>query len=318
MIKIGCNVVNNSIETPVIKGFREENSLPASFSHTALNWFTPAADFLANHQVGAGKTLFIGLNGSQGSGKSTLASFLKYYFNHVYSLNVVSMSLDDFYLSSDARGKLAKEVHPLLATRGVPGTHDINLLTNTLAKLKTNDFPVIIPHFNKATDNPAPKETWLTINEPVDVVILEGWCWGARQQSHEQLSKPVNDLEQFSDPDDTWRRYVNNELHAHYEPLYDFFDFWLMLKAPSFSCIYNWRCEQEHKLKASLLALDMPDNKTMSDQEIHEFIQYFQRLTEHCLATLPAYFNLTFELDANRHINRVAGAHSSLIFNGKS
>jgi D-glycerate 3-kinase len=71
-----------------------------------------------------------------------------------------------------------------------------------------------------------------------------------------------------------------------------------MLKAPSFDCVYKWRCEQEDKLRAK-----NPDaSGIMNKAQIHAFIQHYQRLTERCLATLPNSFDLVFELNHERKI----------------
>ena len=93
-------------------------------------WFSP---LLEKYQTARDKPLIIGINGSQGSGKSTLADYLCTMLNERYQLRCVSLSLDDFYLTKLERQQLASQVHPLLETRGVPGTHDIPLALETIA-----------------------------------------------------------------------------------------------------------------------------------------------------------------------------------------
>ena len=75
--------------------------------------------------AGAG-ALVVGLTGSQGSGKSTLAARLPPLLA-ARNLRAAVLSLDDLYLPKAERQRLAREVHPLLATRGVPGTHEVAL-----------------------------------------------------------------------------------------------------------------------------------------------------------------------------------------------
>ena len=158
------------------------------------------------------------------------------------------MSLDDFYLTGAKRQQLAREVHPLLATRGVPGTHDIAALKQILKQLKTKQIGFTIPRFNKATDEPYPESQWPIIDTPADIILLEGWCWGVKPQTDEQLAAPVNELELKHDTDGLWRHYVNKQLKSYYQPLYKAMDFWLALQAPSFDCVYKWRLEQELSL----------------------------------------------------------------------
>ena len=49
---------------------------------------------------------------------------------------------------------MSNNVHPLFKTRGVPGTHDINLIKNFFEILKKKKFRKIqLPKFEKAIDN---------------------------------------------------------------------------------------------------------------------------------------------------------------------
>jgi len=86
-----------------------------------------------------GHPLIFGMCGAQGSGKSTLARALAGRFPRA-----VALSIDDFYLTRAERLRLAKEVHPLLATRGVPGTHDLDLANAVLTALERGE-PVALP-----------------------------------------------------------------------------------------------------------------------------------------------------------------------------
>ena len=74
-----------------------------------------------------GKTLFLGLSGGQGAGKTTITKIFKIILKKFFKRRVLVISIDDFYKTSKERSKMAYNVHPLFSTRGVPGTHDINL-----------------------------------------------------------------------------------------------------------------------------------------------------------------------------------------------
>lgn len=277
----------------------EKHQLPDTYKDNIQKWFLPLAKEIALQTNNKSGTFIVGVNGCQGSGKSTLSDFLAEYFVTVAGRSAVVMSLDDFYLDSNVRLSLSKNIHPLLNVRGVPGTHDTDQLKDVLSSL-TQQGQSIIPRFNKAIDNPFPKEAWHKIDGPIDIVIMEGWCWGVTTQTDDALVEPVNDLEKSRDDSGEWRRYVNECLKTQYQPLYKLMDYWVMLKAPSFEQVFSWRCEQEHKLATSLG--DTTNTKVMSDDQIWDFIQYYQRLTEHGLNTLPQYCNRVFYLSKDRSI----------------
>ena len=90
--------------------------------------------------------------GSQGAGKSTLAKIFKLVLENVYKKKVMLLSIDDYYLSKNRRNKLSKNIHPLLITRGVPGTHDIVALKNNIINFKKKKINIIHPKFNKLKD----------------------------------------------------------------------------------------------------------------------------------------------------------------------
>ena len=278
------------------------HQLPPSYLAHAQQWFAPLAKILAEHQIGAGRPVLVAVNGSQGSGKTTVCDYLRASLEADYGLAVVSLSLDDFYLTRDQRQKLARTVHPLRATRGVPGSHDMKLLNHTLDALLNPAAidPVVIPRFDKALDDRRPQARWDRVTGGVDLVLLEGWCMGAAAQTVEQLDQPVNALEREEDPDGHWRRYVNAVLAREFEPLYRRVDQWVMLRAPSFDCVYRWRTEQERKLATSAAA--GASDRIMDAAQLSRFIQYYQRLTDYCLEQLPAKVHHLYTLDERRQV----------------
>jgi len=215
---------------PWQEAFLDEHRLPLAYLDTAARYFDPLVERLRKAQAAAAGSLCVALNGSQGSGKSTLSAYLRVALAERHGLSCLDLSLDDFYLTRAERESLAARVHPLLRTRGVPGTHDVRLLRDTLdALLRSESAEVAVPRFDKADDDRAPRVAWTRVAAPVAVVLLEGWCLGARAVTDAALREPLNDLERDEDRDGTWRRYANTCLREHYEPLYDMFDLWLML-----------------------------------------------------------------------------------------
>lgn len=286
-------------EPKSIKAFLEKHRLPVSYAAHAQSWFDPLAEQVASHQLEASRPIAVGIHGCQGSGKSTLADYLCFYLAEVKHLSTASVSLDDFYLTHAERQQLATSVHPLLGTRGVPGTHDVALAVSTLRSLTNSDpAETFVPRFDKANDDRKQKNQWDRVRTPADVVIFEGWCLGVTAQTAEDLKMPINALERDEDPQGIWRSYVNQQLLSSYPQLWDTADLWIMLKAPSFDCVYQWRVEQENKLAQS----GSQGKRIMTEQQLSRFIQHYQRLTEHALNTLPERVNFLFELDGQRQI----------------
>ena len=289
----------------MLQDFLEEHDLSPQFLQVVEQWYAPLVGKLAAHAKVPGSPLVVGLNGSQGSGKSTLASLLCKLLSEQFQLKTVTLSIDDFYLGHETRLHLAKEIHPLLATRGVPGTHDVPLMREILLQLTGRQGKVLVPRFNKANDDRQPIELWDKIELPLDIIIIEGWCLGTPSQPEGALGKAVNQLEKNEDPDGSWREYVNQQLHNQYKELHQIIDIWIMLQAPSFDCVYRWRLEQEKKLAATI-AQNSPSlslqNRVMNAKQIWHFIQHYQRLTEHSLRELPGQVNYLFKLDQNRRI----------------
>lgn len=291
-----------------LTGFLSQQQLPDSYRQLIKDWFAPLAEAIKTHHKGAKQPLIVGINGAQGSGKSTLAACLQFLLEQQYQLHAVSLSLDDFYYTRAERQQLAKAVHPLLAARGVPGTHDVALAIKTLNDLQQDHLPVWLPRFDKAGDDRFPAEFAECVTEPVDVILLEGWCLGSEAEAETTLSKPVNDLETKEDPEGRWRRYVNKQLALSYPSLFDLIDLWVMLKAPSFNCVFDWRMEQENKLRQS----SRQQGHIMDEQQLARFIQFYQRITEQTLKHLPSKVHYLFELDSDRQIIKLTSTPPTL------
>src|SRR5690606_36221009 len=101
----------------VIETFIEQERLPSGYLDTVERWFLPLAEQLLQKAASARGTLVVGISGSQGSGKSTLASLLVLLLRELMGLRAVNLSIDDFYLTRARRQELARDVHPLFATR---------------------------------------------------------------------------------------------------------------------------------------------------------------------------------------------------------
>ncbi len=240
------------------------------------------------------KTLIVGINGAQGSGKSTLCKLLQQILQDDFQQHVVVISIDDLYKTKAERQQMAQDIHPLFLTRGVPGTHDVQLGTKILNQL-LNDESTAIPVFDKAIDDRVPEDQWQQINNPVDIVLFEGWCIGAKPQPDQDLLEPVNELESQEDPDAIWRTKVNNYLASDYQKLFSMLDMLIMLKIPSFDLVYQHRLQQEQELAKQT------QNKVMSDAAVKRFVMHYQRLTEFMLQTMPQQADIVLTVDSEHN-----------------
>lgn len=275
-----------------LEAFIAQERLPESFRRTAELVCEPLAARAQRRRIDRKRCAVIGLCGAQGSGKTTVARFTARLLEE-RGLRAVALSLDDFYLTHDARQRLAREVHPLLATRGPPGTHDVGMAGAAIDALRTRG-KATLPRFDKAADTRAPRSAWPTVASPVDVILLEGWCVGAISQGEAALATPVNDLERDEDPKGVWRHYVNDQLDGPYKALFARLHDLILLEAPSFDVVVGWRREQEAKLRAKA-------GGGMNDAQITRFVAYYERLTRWILAEMPSRADWVVTLDTERN-----------------
>jgi D-glycerate 3-kinase len=274
-----------------IAAFLARERLPESFRTTLDRVCRPLAARAAGLRAARGRTVFVGLCGAQGSGKSTISEAVTAILC-TQGLKAVTLSLDDFYLSREARAWLARKVHPLMAVRGPPGTHDVALACVVLDHLALPGVTPL-PAFDKASDERRPQSAWREVEGPLDVVILEGWCVGARPQPRAELVDPVNGLERDEDPDGGWRRYVDRQLAGPYQALFERLDMLVLLAAPGFEVVRAWRTEQEHKLRART-------EGGMDDDAVARFVAHYERLTRWILEEMPSRADWTIPLAADR------------------
>lgn len=241
------------------------------------------------------RPMVLGICGAQGSGKSTLARAVEEAAS-AGGIAAATLSLDDLYLTRAEREELARTVHPLLRTRGVPGTHDIGIGLAVLDALGCGEA-VRLPRFDKASDDRFPPSRWPRAPEATQLLIMEGWCLGARPQAPEALREPINVLEGQDDPDGIWRQYANEALAGAYQTLFARIDVLVLLAAPGFEIVFDWRLQQEQELRERV-GSDAPG--LMSTAGIARFIEHYERLTRHILAEMPARADILVRLAEDR------------------
>jgi D-glycerate 3-kinase len=282
--------------------FVADQALGTDFAASLDRVHAPLAAHVAEASRAAdSKPHVIGLCGPQGSGKTTAVALLAHLLGQ-QGLRVASLSIDDLYLTRSGRRTLAAKVHPLLATRGVPGTHDVALGVATIAALG-GPSRVALPLFDKAIDDRLAEDRWPMIDAPVDIVLFEGWCVGARPEDPADLVEPVNQLEAEEDADGRWRRYVDDQLAGPYQALFARIDLLILLTAPDFATVVRWRAEQEDKLRARRGA----GGAVMDDAALARFMQHYERLTRHIADEMPARADVVIALDADRQPITIKG-----------
>ena len=265
-------------------------------------FYLPLSKWIYSSYKKDNKTKIIGLSGGQGAGKSTITDILRFILKQKYGLELCVFSIDDFYKTKNQRKMMSKNIHPLFLTRGVPGTHDVSLIQKTLINLKKKKFkPVLIPKFDKSTDDRCKKSKWLKVTKVPNIIIFEGWCVGATKQNDKTLKKPINLIEKKYDKNLKWRKKVNNQLKNNYKKLFNKIDKLVYLKAPSFNHIYQWRLHQEQKLK-----LTSKNKKTMSKSKIREFIMFYERITRHMMKDFSNISDLTIFLDKKHRSKKMS------------
>ncbi|MEO6366361.1 MAG: kinase [Steroidobacteraceae bacterium] len=279
--------------------FLQRERLPEAYRQTIDNALLPLAAAISRRVRLSDHMVVVGLCGAQGSGKSTAAAALCGILERE-DLPAVALSIDDFYLPRAERAALARTVHPLLITRGVPGTHDVELAQATIESLADAE-PTLLPSFDKAIDDRRPRSQWQLCQGPMRVLILEGWCVGALPQPAAALTSPVNALERDEDPDGRWRGFVNEALATRYPALFNRLSPLVLLKAPSFEVVQAWRSEQEHKLRDRLAREGGDASRVMDDAAIARFISHYERVTRHILEEMPHRADHVIMLDERRN-----------------
>ncbi|KAF9156315.1 hypothetical protein DFQ26_009403 [Actinomortierella ambigua] len=250
------------------------------------------------------KPLIVGLSGPQGSGKTTMTrNLVKTLSGAPHNLRVFAFSMDDVYLPYEDQIRLSQQ-HPandLLASRGLPGTHDIELGTRTfqllceanrLSKEKQQSVKVAVPSYDKSLHagkgDQVPRAQWQLIQGPFDVVLFEGWSLGFKavdQGRLEQLYKQSQELrQQYSTvSNSTLQRdqggyaaqhslesleFVNEQLKEYEKEWYEYLDVFVHLSAPRLSTVFKWRQQQETELWKQR-------GSGMTDSQVVAFVERF-------------------------------------------
>ena len=273
---------------------KELNNLTAKkFSKNYMcNYILPIIDYLNNTNY----KKFI-ISGSQGAGKSTLSKLIKIVIEKTSSKKVMLLSIDDYYYSKIDRYNISQLVHPLLMTRGVPGTHDIKKLKEHLRQFKKKQFPIITPTFNKLKDDISKKTK---VFNKADILILEGWCCGAKPIENKFLKINLNKVEKELDKDFKWRKYYNSKLKNEYQQIFKTFDRIIYLQPLSFQFVLKWRYAQEKNNAKKTKTKNFMNKNTTKN-----FILYYEKLTKWMIKNMPDKADMLIKVDKEQKIEKI-------------
>ena len=297
-------IIADKVRAPFIRAVTQM-AIETDLESDLLKLYIPLAATLKRLAQDQHGPLVIGFNGAQGAGKSTLCQLLQIVLETGFDQRVATLSIDDLYLPRADRKELAQRIHPLLSTRGVPGTHDVEFglqLLDSLRQLQPKQT-LQVPVFDKAIDDRLPSDEWRQVAGPFDLVLFEGWCVGAIPQPEDVLLEPINSLERDEDPDRVWRSYVNQQLQEGYSRLFAELDYLIMLKVPGMQSVHSWRTQQEQKLAAD--TAQQKNHKIMDANGLRRFIMHYERLTQSTLIEMPGRANLVLNLNSEHQIDAV-------------
>ena len=294
--------------------FEVEQTLKGLYADESLanridDLYLPFARWIAQQSKPKHGPIIVGLGGPQGCGKTTFCTVVSHILAKGFDLNSIVVSLDDLYLKRSDRKSYANQAHSLFSTRGVPGTHDVELALNIFSRLKNlqSGEVMYVPTFDKSLDERKPVHRWQEVAGPVDIIFFEGWCVGAQAMPEEHLVEPINMLEKEKDSRAIWRSEVNRHLKEDYKQLFDLVDISMWMQPPSFDVVYDWRNKQERVLEAHLHdihggILDTLDLKVMSPEVLKGFMQYYERITRHMICSMLQKADVQFVLDKDQTI----------------
>ncbi len=206
----------------------------------------------------------LGIQGPQGSGKSTLATALVLAFGDV-SVRAASVSIDDFYLTHAGQRTLADKHadNPCLAYRGYPGTHDLALGREVLARLAGlgDGEAASLPTYDKSAHggrgDRAPRELWRTVIGSLDLILVEGWMLGFTPVPDETLDADLRAPNAYLAAYADWPAKLDAMVH---------------LDVASLQTIVHWRVDAERARRSR-------GETALCDEDARDYIERF----------LPAY-----------------------------
>ena len=271
---------------------------------TAERWITAVAlPFLnlVESAAAAGETQLIGLSALPGCGKSTLGAWLEAAALECKA-SIAVVSLDDFYWPAEQL-ETCMRGNPWDAPRGLPGSHDLALLQDSLDRWQSTGI-LRAPCFERSLrDGRGDRAGWRDLH--AQVVVLEGWFigvdpWSPKQEAADLAMHSASALVP-TPAEIAYRPRINAALHP-YSSLWDRMATIWHLKAPDTQATVMWKEQQD----ASML---QSTGIAMEATMFRKFLRMLQ------LAILPSALQsisraeIVIQIDAERQVESIAVAN---------
>ncbi len=208
----------------------------------------------------------VGISAPQGCGKTTLVGQLTELLN-AEGHAAASVSIDDFYVRGDQQDAIAAGApdNELLRFRGNPGTHDLQLASDTLDALRgltaagaSSAIPLYDKSLRGGRGDRAPQAAWPRVTGPLQVVCLEGWCLGFPALSSDAAAAAVHP----SLPA------VNAALRTYPAAIESRVDAWVSVRVGDPTWVFSWRLQAEVEMRAA-------GKPGLSDEQVADFVARF-------------------------------------------
>ncbi|CCH59810.1 hypothetical protein TBLA_0B09920 [Henningerozyma blattae CBS 6284] len=249
--------------------------------------------------------LYIFISGPQGSGKSYSSKKIGEHITTNYSdISSLAISIDDFYLKREDQIQLQNKYsnNKLLDGRGLPGTHDLPLLSQFVeSTLSYTNSSLNVPHYDKSKygglGDRAPTSTQKKL--PIDVIIFEGWFVG-----YESISRNMKKTLDENMID------INKYLLHYSKLLWDndlISSIGIVFATNKIHNVYNWRKQQEREL------IEQTGNG-MTDEQVEKFIdrywpcyeEYFEDFIKSKKLGNIATLTVTINIDRNLEYSEIS------------
>lgn len=258
--------------------------------------------FMERRRHGGGsEPLFVFVSGPQGSGKTFTTEAIVKHLSGKY--RVAGASVDDFYLTHEDQLKFSKTFarNQLLQGRGLPGTHDITLLTRCIENvLQGKEGKLKLPNYDKSLFNgQGDRSGFRQVDLPLDVFVLEGWFLGFMPMLSKQ---EINNHPLLQGGSDMVQ--VNANLLSYKDLLWEnpkVKSLGVMLEADDINNVYQWRWEQEEQSRKSKgQGMDEDQVKKFVDRYLPSYELYYEPLAQS--ESLGTVATLTLGLGLQRNV----------------